>query len=69
MEIDMKKLLVLCKDYNGYKNIIFMMNANDDRLNTPNREIISEGKYSRGVLTTLDGRKFKVHCDWSVTQI
>jgi len=65
----MKKLLVICKDYNGYKNILFMMNPNDFRLETPNREVVSEGKYAKGILTTLNGNRYKVHCDWSVTQI
>ena len=65
----MKKLLVLCADYNGCKNIQFMMDLDDPRIDGVKWTLLDSGKYSKGILTTSKGLKFKVWADWSLTQI
>ena len=58
--------LTICKDYNGRKDVLFMMRDDDTR---EGYETATRGKYARGVLTTNDGLTYKVHADWSVSAI
>ena len=37
------KYIVLCKKYNNSKNVLFMMNKNDSRINNGNYKVIDEG--------------------------
>jgi hypothetical protein len=60
------KILAICRDYNGVKNVLFMMEANDFRLDGKNWVKIAEGKYSKGVFTSTKGNVYKVNSDWSV---
>lgn len=77
-----RKLLVHCKSYNGYKDIIFMMRSNDERITpghllcTGNYTLYAEGTFTVarmgdtiGVFATVDGRRFKVFRDWSTTEM
>ena len=63
------KYLVKDNDYNGHKDVLFMMNMNDFRL-TDDRfkddyEVLGKGKYAKKVLT-VNGIAYKVFSDWSV---
>lgn len=61
-------LLVCCADYNGQKNILFMMRADDDRVGTQNWTVLDyNATYKNHVLTTTRGR-FIVHEDWSCSE-
>ncbi|GEM_PF-4365558 len=69
------KLLVIAKDYNGHKDILFMMNENDSRItengksNNGNYEILDYGDFENNILTVSDNVKYKVFEDWSVKEI
>lgn len=68
----MKRLLVKCSEYNGFKNILFMMDKKDFRLideDFKNEwEILGEGDYKKKVLT-IGKDKYKVFSDWSVKKM
>lgn len=70
------KLLVCCADYNGHKDVLFMMKPDDFRLTTEKPgggdwgyKMVAAGRSSdRNRLLTLDdGTEYTVHADWSVT--
>jgi hypothetical protein len=66
------KVLANCADYNGYKNVLFMMEADDFRLHNPVFEytVISDAKYNRKTKTLVaDGKTYFVCQDWSVKVI
>lgn len=60
------KNLVRCDDYNGHKNILFMMDRDDVR---EGYHVVDCGLYFKGILTTVSGDRYKVHVDWSVTKL
>lgn len=68
------KVLALCKDYNGYKNVFFMMKSDDFRLHderwgyvlVDNSPVYSSKTQT---LSASDGRLFKVFEDWSLKLI
>lgn len=70
-----KKIIVNCADYNGHKNIPFMMSSDDFRLTDPrfkdDYSVIAEGKASdrNRLFVAVDGTQYTVHYDWSVTEI
>lgn len=63
-----KKLLVKCDDYNGYKDILFMMDKNDSRVDNGNYSTVCEGEYKGGFLNCENGL-YRVNSDWSVNLI
>lgn len=64
------KFLVNCANYNGNKNILFMMAADDFRLNDGNWQVISPANYDRKTKTLVaEGKQYKVFCDWSVRAV
>ena len=69
-----QKVIVKAAEYNGFKDCLFMMKADDVRLTTLNRgryEKLAEGKYSAKTktFTANDGRVFTVMADWSVREL
>jgi hypothetical protein len=65
------RLMVICRDYNGLKDIPFMMNSDDFRLIDPrfaaDYSIVGEGIYDHPARTlTVDGRVYHVFSDWSL---
>lgn len=63
-----KKVLAVCKEYNNSTNVLFMMQASDDRLGDGNYSVVCEGKYSKKVLHTAQG-DYQVFSDWSVKKV
>lgn len=61
------KILALCRDYNGHKNVLFMMDASDSRIDGKNWIKVADGKYAKGVFTSDNKNKYRVHADWSAT--
>ena len=66
------KKLVRAADYNGYKDILFMMDPDDFRLSderfSSNYAVLGEGAYAvRAKTFTVDGKLYQVHADWSLT--
>lgn len=60
------KIIALCRDYNGTKNVLFMIEANDTRIDGKNWVKVADGKYSKGVFTSTKGNRYRVYADWSV---
>lgn len=66
------KVLVKCSDYNGSKDVLFMMRQDDNRLvdYSNNYEVLSDAKYSAKTKTLIANKKsYRVFCDWSVKAI
>ena len=67
------KLIVNCAVYNGYKNVLFMMDADDIRLANPwyGYTKVSDGKYihKERKFTAADGVIYSVFSDWSVKKV
>ena len=68
-----QRVLAQCADYNGYKNILFMMDADDFRLTderfSANYTVIDTGAYTHRTRTLVaDGRTFTVLRDWSLIE-
>jgi hypothetical protein len=66
-----RRLMVICHDYNGHRDVPFMMNSDDFRLTDPqfagNYTIVREGIYDHCTRTlTIDGRAYHVFSDWSL---
>lgn len=67
----MSKVLARCADYNGNKNVLFMMSADDFRLADAKwgYSIVGPAKYSRKDQTLVSGGKtYRVFSDWSVKE-
>lgn len=73
------RLLVRVGDYNGHKDVLFMMKQDDWRLTderfAPNHTVVANGTYTHrhpepGVIGTLvaDGVAYGVFSDWSVRE-
>jgi len=66
------KVLVKANDYNGHKDVLFMMQADDFRLTNMtfknNYTVLAQGKYSKRILKTELG-DFNVFSDWSVKKV
>jgi len=62
------KLLVKANDYNGHKNVLFMMKSDDFRVGTDNYTVLAKGKLSKNVLKTTKG-DYTVFSDWSVKKL
>lgn len=63
-----KKILVNCLDYNGHKNVKFMMSSDDFRLNGENYQILDANAvyvHKAKTLATTHGT-FTVFADWSL---
>lgn len=58
--------LALCRDYNGTKNVLFMMLPKDDRLGGTNWQDLGVGVFDPAGVLTVDGMSFQVFPDWSV---
>lgn len=69
MSKKVRKALVNCLDYNGHKNVLFMMKEDDFRFNDGNYQLIEFGEYSKSVFTGVSGAQYKVFPDWSVLKI
>ena len=65
------KAIVLCKDYNGVKNVLFMMETEDFRFNDGNYSLLTGGTYDRkkGVFHGENGKDYLVFVDWSVREV
>jgi hypothetical protein len=73
------KILVNCKDFNGYKNCIFMMKSDDFRLTNSYMGNVIEFGYTKiadGKFNTKErkfvtdaGDTYKVYRDWSAEKI
>jgi len=61
----MKKLLTNHKDYNGIKNVKFIMNVDDFRLKDSNIEVIATVDVKKKAFT-FEGETYKVFSDYSV---
>lgn len=63
-----KKVFVICKDYNGYKDVPFMMSSDDYRAGSENYPIVDPApKYSHKEKTLTTNRgTFEVCSDWSL---
>ena len=65
-----KRVFVNCKDYNGHKNVKFVMRPNDFRLTD---EVFSDDYETLGDVNVLNngfafsGKLYTVHSDWSVS--
>lgn len=62
-----KKSIVVARDYNGYKNVLFMMRADDFRYNTKDYTVVENGEFdrSRREFRTADGKVYQIYADWS----
>jgi len=70
----MAHAIVNCHDYNGYKNVLFMMGTDDFRYKEPKKwgyDHIHHGKYDRKarVFVANTGEQFEVYEDHSVKKI
>jgi hypothetical protein len=67
------KYLVEAADYNGHKNILFMMDMDDERVNNGNYKSIStDCFYNKKNKTLIDfntKKTYNVFEDWSVKEI
>jgi hypothetical protein len=63
------KILALCRDYNGNKDVLFMMESSDFRLDGDNWVKFADGKYAKGIFTATNGNRYRVYGDWSVQSI
>ena len=71
-----KKVIVLCKDYNGHKNVLFMMKEDDFRLKDDYRlkdnwSVVTQGthNFKEKVFVGTNGKKYKTFSDWSVKEM
>lgn len=71
----MANLIVRCADYNGSKDVLFRMRANDERLSDKrfkdNYTVIEAGivKDSKTIIGCVSGTVFRVFSDWSIKVI
>lgn len=63
-----KRLYVNCKDYNGSKNVKFIMDKTDSRVDDGTWETIGEVNVVRNSFN-YDGNDYQVHSDWSVSKL
>ena len=63
------KIIALCRDYNGIKDVLFMMESNDFRLDGKNWVKVADGKFAKGIFTSANGNRYRVLADWSVKSI
>ncbi len=66
-----RRLMVVCRDYNGHKDVRLMMDSDDFRLTdarfADNYTIVGEGAHDRRARTlTVDSRVYHVFSDWSL---
>jgi len=68
-------VLARCKDYNGHKNVLFMMDSSDFRFTHPkfksNYEVLDRNPSYDGkkrILSTVKGQ-YRVYEDWSLKKI
>ena len=66
-----EKVLARCDDYNGFKNVLFVMDADDFRIGNGNYHKLADGVFSRKNhhFTANDGRQFKVFADRSAKPV
>lgn len=69
----MKLCLVNCKNYNGYKDVLFMMRANDFRLQEPqfkiNYEILDPNPRRQLHRLYTNRGDFVINSDWSLSPV
>ena len=64
------KYIVLCKKYNNSKNVLFMMNKNDFRVNNGNYKVIDEGLLWRNKKYIIGKfNAYEIFEDWSLKRI
>lgn len=61
--------LVNCLDYNGHKNVLFIMEKSDFRYNTNNYVHQKDGEKVGNRFRAEDGTIYQVFSDWSVRQL
>jgi hypothetical protein len=59
--------VVLCADYNGSKNVLFLMRDDDFRMNDGNWARQCGATKKGSSVYAHDGRIFTCHADWSLT--
>jgi hypothetical protein len=64
-----EKNLVVCKDYNGFKNVFFVLDLEDDRIESPNWVFISKVEIDLDKSFEYNGNQYIVYEDCSVTKI
>ena len=63
------KVLARCVNYNGSKDVLFMMNAEDERLGVTYAKL-ADAVYSHKLRTlTAAGVTYNVFGDWSVKEV
>jgi hypothetical protein len=63
------KALVRCSDYNGHKNVLFVMATNDSRFGK-DYKLVAHGKLlRRGVFQTVKGQMYDVFADGSAKRM
>lgn len=61
---------VLCADYNGHKDVLFMMELDDFRLGSKEYTLLATGAYDRKAHTLTCGKSVcYVYEDWSIKEI
>ena len=68
----MTKVLAQCANYNGNKNVLFMMNKDDFRLADAKfgYTVLGDAKYNNKIKTLVsNGKTYKVFSDWSVKSV
>ncbi len=61
------KVIVRCDDYNGYKNVLFMMETSDDRLGHNYHRVEDVVKFfPRQKVAVTPTTRYDVYSDWSV---
>jgi hypothetical protein len=66
-----RRLMVICRDFNGDKDVRFMMNSDDFRLTdarfAADYTTVGESTHDHHARTlTVDGRAYRVFSDWSL---
>lgn len=64
-----KKSIVVARDYNGYKNVLFMMRSDDFRYNSNEHgyTVVEDGEFDKSCreFRTTDGKVYQIYSDWS----
>lgn len=61
------RVIVNCADYEGHKNVLFMMEESDSRLHDPESgyTLVTTGTYSKKVFTGTNNKRYQIFSDWS----
>ena len=67
----MRKLIIKAKDYNGFKNVKFLIDDSDLLLFNDNYKVIGQAELDKkkNVATLSNGKRYKVFSDRSLKRI